>query len=252
MPTTIHWSENPETAITSAVKLFEEGGKAIVTPTKVGYIIATVDADGLEAKFDLKQRAKRKPAVVLVNSIEQLRELAVTDDKIDQLYARCYQENLLLGCILPWKPEAMAKYIPEGSDAMVHDTRNTSCFVIRFGEPSERIVKAMWDTHHQLVFASSANPSGQGNRGILAGIGERIASGADLLIEADAFVASQQPASDPATRYEQGVMISMVGEDGQLTDQPPVVIRRGLTVDRLMLELTRIYDRFDYRHGQYY
>jgi len=101
MSKTIHWSEDPEAAVTQAVALFEQGGKTIVTPTKVGYIIATVDTAGLEAKFDLKQRAKRKPAVVLVSSLEELKELAVTDEKIDRLYARCYEENLLLGCILP-------------------------------------------------------------------------------------------------------------------------------------------------------
>ncbi|HEX3082667.1 MAG TPA: Sua5/YciO/YrdC/YwlC family protein [Candidatus Saccharimonadia bacterium] len=252
MPNTIHWFENPATAVKTATDLLRQGGKAVVTPTKVGYIISTVDAGGLERKFDLKQRAKRKPAVVLCSSVEQLRELAVTNEQIEQLYSRCYQENLLLGCILPWRPEAMAKYIPEGADAMVHDARNTSCFVIRFGEPSEQIVRAIWEQDHKLTFASSANPSGQGNRGRLDGIGERIASGADLLIEADAYVAQQQPAASPETRYEQGVMISMVDEAGKLSAEPPVVIRRGLTVDRLMLELTRIYDKFDYRHGQYY
>src|SRR4051812_27733350 len=118
MPTTIHWSENPKKATSEAVTLLKQGGKAVVTPTKVGYIISTIDAIGLQAKFDLKQRAKRKPAVVLVSSLEQLHELAVTDDKIDQLYARCSEENLLLGCILPWKPEAMGKYIPEGAGTM--------------------------------------------------------------------------------------------------------------------------------------
>jgi len=252
MPSTINWSNGPEATVSQAVQLLKQGGKAIVSPTKVGYIIITTDAAGLERKFDLKQRAKRKPAVVLCSSVEQLRELAQTNEQIDQLYTRCYQENLLLGCILPWKPEAMKKYIPEGADSMVHDSRNTSCFVIRFGTPSEQVVGQLWANDHQLVFASSANPSGQGNRGKLDGIGERIASGADLLIDADDYVASQQPDASAETRYEQGVMISMVNEAGQLSDQPPVVIRRGLTVDRLMLELTRIYDRFDYRHGQYY
>ena len=84
MPNTIHWFENPATAVKTATGLLRQGGKAVVTPTKVGYIISTVDAGGLERKFDLKQRAKRKPAVVLCSSVEQLRELAVTNEQIDQ------------------------------------------------------------------------------------------------------------------------------------------------------------------------
>jgi tRNA A37 threonylcarbamoyladenosine synthetase subunit TsaC/SUA5/YrdC len=249
---TIHWADNPEAAIQQATELLATGGKAVVTPTKVGYIISTVDAAGLERKFDLKQRTKGKPAVVLCTSVEQLRELAHTDTKIDQLYARCYDQDILLGCILPWKPEAMAKYIPAGADPMVHDSRNTSCFVVRYGAPSEQIAAELWGKHHRLVFASSANPSGQGNRGQLDGVGERILSGADLLIEADDYVAAQQPGKSLETRYEQGVMISLVNDSGGLTTDPPTVIRRGLSLDRLMLELSRIYDRFDYRHGQYY
>lgn len=251
MQTTLHWSNNSKTVVATATKLLISGGKAIVSPTKVGYIVATVDAAGLERKFDLKNRPKRKPAVVLCASVEQVRKIALINPKIEQLYNRCYDQNILLGCILPWKPTAMSKFIPAGADAMVHDPHNTSCFVIRFGEPSEQIAKVLWDNHHQLIFASSANPSGLGNRGQLAGIGERIANGADLLIEADDYVRSQQPTASPETRYEQGVMISMVDTSGDLSDTP-VVIRSGLALERLMLELSSIYDRFDYRHGQYY
>ena len=44
-----------------------------------------------------------------------------------------------------------------------------------------------------MVYASSANPSGKGNRGKVEGIGERIEGAVDLVIEADDYVASIQP-----------------------------------------------------------
>lgn len=251
MSKTIHWSKDPNAAVKEACDLLSQSGKAIVTPTKVGYIISTTDAAGMERKFDLKQRAKKKPAVTLCSSVGQLKELAQTNETIDKLYQRCYDENILLGCILPWKPEARKKYVSDEASKLAHDARNTSCFVVRFGEPSEKIVKKLWDEHGKLVFASSANPSGTGNRGRLDGVGERIANGADLLVEADEYVKSQQPDKDETTRHEQGVMISMVNDDGKLVDHP-TVIRRGLAVDQLMHELTKFYDSFDYRHGQYY
>ncbi len=246
------WNEGNYTVLENAADLLLQGGKAIVTPTKVGYIVATTDKGGLERKFILKGRPRTKPGVVLCGSIEQLEQLAEMTEPIRQLYRACSEKDILLGCILPWKPDAMKRYIPsDGSREMVMDSRNTSCFVIRFGKPSEAICEFLWTKHQRLVFASSANPSGQGNRGQLEGVGETILNGVDLAISSDAFVAAQQPHSDAKTRYEQGVMVSMVDEKGKFAAFP-TVIRKGLAVEQIMLEMSRIWNRFDYRHGSYY
>ena len=90
-----------------AVSMLSQGGKAIVTPTKVGYIIATTDRVGLERKFALKGRPRSKPGVVLCSSVAQVAELAEMSEEIRCLYESCYSKDLLLGCILPWKPEAI-------------------------------------------------------------------------------------------------------------------------------------------------
>ncbi|SMG62085.1 hypothetical protein SAMN03159353_11302 [Cedecea sp. NFIX57] len=62
---TIQWNGGlqPE-----AVKILSASGGMIVCPTKVGYIIMTSDARGLERKFDAKQRNRNKPGVVLCGS----------------------------------------------------------------------------------------------------------------------------------------------------------------------------------------
>jgi tRNA A37 threonylcarbamoyladenosine synthetase subunit TsaC/SUA5/YrdC len=235
-----------------AIILLLQGGKAIVTPTKVGYIIATTDRAGLERKFALKERPRSKPGVVLCSSVAQVAELAEMSEEIRRLYESCFDKDLLLGCILPWKPEAIKRYVPkDGTQELIMDKRQTSCFVIRFGKPSEAMCKELWDRHHRLIFASSANPSGKGNRGKLEGVGEQILGGVDLAMEDDVYVASQQPGATVETRYEQGVMVSMVDEHGRLTDIP-MVIRKGLAAEYLMLELAKIWNRFDYRHGAYY
>ena len=67
------------------------------------------------------------------------------------------------------------------------------CFVICFGKPSETICRQLWEDHKRLIFASSANPSGKGNRGQLEGVGEKILNGIDMAIYADDYVAKQQP-----------------------------------------------------------
>lgn len=247
-----HWSEGKDEVIDRASNFLLEGGKAIVTPTKVGYIIATTDRKGLERKFLLKGRPRSKPGVVLCSGIEQVEELAQVTDDIRRLYQACVGKDILLGCILPWKPEAMDRYIPaDGSRELIMDARNTSCFVICFGKPSERICKRLWEAHRRLVFASSANPSGKGNRGQLEGVGEQILNGVDIAISADAYVAQQQPNGNAETRYEQGVMVSMVDANGQLTDVP-TVIRKGLAVEKILLEMSHIWKEFDYRQGAYY
>ena len=141
------------------------------------------------------------------------------------------------------------------------DQRSTSCFVIKFGEPSEFIARALWEDHGTLAFASSANPSGKGNSGRVGGIGERINNEADLVIAADDYVRGIQPGANEKTRYEQGVMVSMVDADGRLIPeqrgersiQPgPVVIRKGLDIERILPLLSTIYPSWDYRHGTYY
>ncbi|MEM7295589.1 MAG: Sua5/YciO/YrdC/YwlC family protein [Pseudomonadota bacterium] len=236
-------------------------GGCIVSPTKVGYIIMTADAGGLERKFDAKERKRNKPGVVLCGSMDELRTLAVMNDEIDAFYQAHWDRDILLGCILPWKAEAKRHIPDDGSAELMMDGRGTSCFVIKFGVPSEKVAHALWHDHGRLVFASSANPSGKGNRGLVEGIGERIASKVDLIVEANDYVASIQPGADEATRYEQGVMVSMVDASGALVPMQqgnrdvapgPVLIRKGLACDEIMSLLSDHFISWDYRHGHYY
>lgn len=244
-----------------AVDLLVAGGGLIVTPTKVGYIIMTSDGAGLERKFEAKERKRNKPGVVLCGSLEQLRELAELNPEIDAFYQKHWDQDILLGCILPWRKDAIDRIPDDGSRELAKDGRDTSCFVIKFGVPGELIARELWNTHGKFAFASSANPSGKGNRGLVEGIGERIHERADMIIEGNAYVASIQPNSDERTRYEQGVMVSMVDDQGRLIPEQkgqrqitpaPVVIRKGLDIDRIMSNLADSFPSWDYRHGQYY
>lgn len=240
--------------------LNSEGG-AIVTPTKVGYIIQTTDKKGLERKFKAKNRNRNKPGVVLIGSWEQLFELADMTSDMKELYRRCWDNDVLLGCILPWK-EGGKKYIPkDGSQELMTDVRETSCFVIKFGVPGEQIAEKLWMEEKKLVFASSANPSGKGNRGLVSGIGGAIEEEVDLIIDGDDYVASIQPDKTIDTRYEQGVMISFVDSEGKLIEDQgnqrsvhpcPVLIRKGLDNAFIMDNLADLYNTWDYRHGEYY
>ena len=152
----VEWSGGREQM---AIDLLLEGGRMIVSPTKVGYIIMTTDIGGLTRKFSSKKRSLNKPGVVLCASMEQLRKLALLNAEIDTFYQAAWDNDILLGCILPWKEDAK-KYIPsDGSESLMMDQRSTSCFVVKFGEPSELIVRALWEDHGSLAFASSANPS---------------------------------------------------------------------------------------------
>ncbi|MEM6605699.1 MAG: Sua5/YciO/YrdC/YwlC family protein, partial [Pseudomonadota bacterium] len=134
----VSWQEHSgDEVIAQAADLLAEG-KMIVSPTKVGYIIMASNEEGLRRKFDAKQRAMNKPAVVLCGSMEQLTSLAVMSPEVEAFYQMHWDQDVLMGCIMPWKEEALAK-IPEDIRPMVSDPRKTSCFVIKFGIPSERI-----------------------------------------------------------------------------------------------------------------
>lgn len=241
--------------------ILTRGGGMIVSPTKVGYIIMVSDKAGLERKFDAKVRKRNKPGVVLCGSMEELKSLAEMNPEIEAFYQSHWDRNILLGCILPWKKEAIAKIPDDGSREFMMDGRETSCFVIRFGTPSEQLAEALWRDHGRLAFASSANPSGKGNRGLVEGIGDRIEAEADLIISANDYVASIQPDKDEGSRYEQGVMVSMVDEKGTLIPEQkgermvspaPILIRKGLDNDKIMGLLSEHFLSWDYRHGQYY
>ncbi|MGA7323704.1 MAG: Sua5/YciO/YrdC/YwlC family protein [Rhodomicrobium sp.] len=141
-----------------AVDLLREKGKMIVTPTKVGYIIMVSDFTGLQRKFKAKQRAANKPSVVLCSSIGQLHELAELNDEIQALYQAAWDNDILLGCILPWKKLARHHIPDDGSQSMMMDRRGTSCFVIKYGAPSELITRELWNEHGKIV---ASNPRSQ-------------------------------------------------------------------------------------------
>ena len=255
---TIQWSGGVEDA---ALKILAGTGGMIVSPTKVGYIIMVSDRAGLERKFDAKVRKRNKPGVVLCGSMDELRTLAQLTPEIEAFYQAHWDAEILLGCILPWKPEAISRIPDDGSRELMMDTRSTSCFVIRYGTPSEKLAEALWAQHGKIAFASSANPSGKGNRGLVEGVGERIENEADLIVSANDYVASIQPGKDEKTRYEQGVMVAMVDEDGNLIPEQngarsvspaPVLIRKGLDVERIMSLMAEHFTSWDYRQGQYY
>lgn len=247
--------------VTEAVELLDEGGKIIVTPTKVGYIIMTTDLEGLERKFAIKNRKRNKPGVVLCGSMEQLKALAAMTPEIEKFYQMHWDQDALMGCILPWREEAKEKYIPEGAEELMMDPRGTSCFVIRFGTPGEQIAQERWEKSNALSFASSANPSGKGNRGVVEGIGEQIENGVDLIIEGNDYVASIQPDATPETRYEQGVMVEFVDDEGNLVPEQhgardvepaPILIRKGVYLPQILDNLAECFNSWDYRHGHYY
>ncbi|MEM1163378.1 MAG: Sua5/YciO/YrdC/YwlC family protein [Pseudomonadota bacterium] len=244
-----------------AVDILTRPGGCIVSPTKVGYIVMTTDAQGLERKFSAKNRNRNKPGVVLCGSMEQLRTLAQLNDEIDAFYQSHWDREILLGCILPWREDAIAHIPDDGSKELMMDGRGTSCFVIKFGTPSEHTVSDLWGRLGKLVFASSANPSGKGNRGLVEGIGDRIEGEVDLIIEANDYVASIQPGADDRSRYEQGVMVSAVDASGTLiplqngdrdVSPGPVLIRKGLACTEIMELMSEHFISWDYRHGHYY
>lgn len=243
-----------------AVDLLREPGHIVVSPTKVGYIVLATDREGLERKFEVKNRKRNKPAVVLCGSVDQVVELADLTGEAEQFYRTHEEQDVLMGCILPWS-EKGRRYLPEGAEELATDVRGTSCFVVSFGTPGQLIARELWEKERRLVFASSANPSGKGNRGLVSGIGEQIETGADLVIEADDYVRSIQPEATLDTRYEQGVMVSFVDDDGALVPEQngqrdvtpaPMLIRAGLSLPQILQNLSDQFLSWDYRHGHYY
>ena len=181
--------------------------------------------------------------------------------EIEAFYQECWDQDVLMGCILPWK-EGGKRFIPQdGSNERMMDSRGTSCFVIKFGVPGEKAAAALWEEDRTLIFASSANESGKGNGGKVSGIGERIESMVTLIVPGDEYVASIQPKATQESRWAQGVMVSMVDEEGDVVPQQeggrmitpcPTLIRKGLYLDEIMSLLSKHFNSWDFRQGAYY
>lgn len=256
----INWGGfDNRTKVKQVVDMLAQHGKIAVTPTRVGYIVPNTDATGLERMFELKGRTKTKPGVVLATSPEHVFMLAQTTSRIRQLYELCYgayqeldeTKSVLLGCILPWHKQALSAYVSEDCWPMMSNN-STTCFVVRYGIPSEAIAYNLWKEHGMLTFASSANPSKQGNRGELSGVGEQILAGVDIILEADEYVKSQQPTATTETRWEQGVMVSFIDkETGFLTDTPRI-IRHGHQLEQVKANLLTVFGGFEDCHGDYF
>ncbi|NAV74001.1 translation factor (SUA5), partial [Salmonella sp. zj-f60] len=81
--------------------------------------------------------------------------LAQLNPEIEQLYQQHWDKDVLLGCILPWQKDAKARIPDDGSKTMMMDSRDTSCFVIKFGKPGEILAKELWENYNKFSFASS-------------------------------------------------------------------------------------------------
>ena len=90
---------------------------------------------------------------------------------------------------------------------------------------------------------------------------KKIEDGVDFIIGADNYVASIQPDKNKENRYEQGVMVSMVDQEGNLLPQQknargilpaPTLIRKGLDNDKIIKLLCDHFNTWDYRQGSYY
>jgi tRNA A37 threonylcarbamoyladenosine synthetase subunit TsaC/SUA5/YrdC len=250
------WVADKQLGMSQAVKfadILAKGDTAVVMPTQVGYIIPATGQAGLDKMFILKGRPKTKAGVVLLPNVARLRDLAQVSPEIMRLYAHAEQDNTLLGCILPHSA-GLKDLVPSGCLEMMGDGRGTSCFVTRYGLPSEQVVQTLWSKYRKLCFASSANPSGKGNRGELAYVGEQILMGADAILEGDFYVKSCQPQATAETRAEQGVMVSFVDDLGNLIDTKiakPRIIRHGHQLEKVKVLLTEHFGGYEDVHGEH-
>jgi hypothetical protein len=88
--------------------------------------------------------------------MQQIRLLANVNDEVDAVYKKARDEDILLGCSLPWK-ERTKNYIPTCSlKELMTDRRDTSCFVIKCGIPSESIARTLWESTRTVMAAEGS------------------------------------------------------------------------------------------------
>ena len=225
-----------EQEISKAYDVIKSGG-LIVCPTKVGYILVGNTKEALERKFDLKKRPLRKSAVVLSN-YSMLPKIAQIPENHKKFIDAIEDSKYLCGFILKRNEDAFMA-VDEMARQMSVQPDGTSCFVINHGGYSEYLAQRA-EEDGTFVLASSANPSGTGNRGKFKNIGERILNGVDMAIEHDEYVAQRyEPDSG-----EQGVMVSLMKDR-------PKIIRKGLNCPEIEKILADVYgaDGYDVEHG---
>lgn len=71
----------------------------------------TSDKEGLERKFEAKQRNRNKPGVVLCGSIEQLKSLAQMTPEIEKFYQTHWDEDILWDAFCRGKKKLLTTYL---------------------------------------------------------------------------------------------------------------------------------------------
>jgi len=224
--------------VNRAYSVLKSGG-LVISPTKVGYIMVGCTFESIKRKFDLKQRKKSKSAVILTR-YENLEVVSLVPSIHQKFISLLNQSNLLCGFILKRNKDAFVTLNKDLVD-YTKQPNETSCFVINHGLYSEQLEKfATLD--NILLFASSANKSGTGNKGKFKNIGDSIIKNVNYSIIDDEYVAQRYQDKEA----EQGVMID-------LTSDVPSLIRLGLFSDKIVQLLSLIYGEkgFTINHGAY-
>ena len=131
--------------------------------------------------------------------------------EIDAFYQKHWDEDILLVVSFLGVKMPMQNYKPSEMD--VKNSWQTfvelSCLSSNLVKLVRQIAKEMWEKEGKMVYASSANPSGKGNRLGRSKESVSVSKVPWTVIEADDYVASIQPDKTIETLWTR-VMVSMV------------------------------------------
>lgn len=218
--------------IKSAYNSIKNGGLAII-PSKVGYTLLGNTDQAIQKMYQLKGRPLTKPCVVLTRR-DILEEIADVPPQYLEFINLIENDKLLCGFILKRKKHDFFDSLSPFANQYSQLPNGTSCFVINAGEYIQYLVDQSLN-EGTFVVGSSANQSGTGNEGFFEKIPESIRQGVDAFVEHNEFVHQEY---NPQTRA-QGVMVD-------LTQEKPIIIRKGLKLEYIEDLLKKTVGEFTY------
>jgi hypothetical protein len=189
----------------------------------------------------------------------QLAEIAEMSDEILTFYQMHWDNDVLLGCILPRRAAALPLISDAATRALVMDAPRNELLRHQVRPADRTTDRDDVAVSHRHVRQFSQ--SGAGNKGLRRRYRATDRGGIEPHHRRDEYIASMQPATTTESRCEQGVTVSMVDESGMLVPEQrgrrsvlpcPTLIRRGLDCDRVMDNLAATFPSWDHRQGTYH
>ncbi len=166
-----------------AFQILKDGG-LIVAPTDVGYALLTSTPTGIQRIFAAKGRHQTHNIGILGTYAQHRAIHVLPDARFAFTRVMTEEMGMMVGIVAPFDADNLHPHLAALDAATLDQVTkgNTVCVVIPEGPFCRELVR-LCEEESMLVFGTSANATGQGQRFRVADVGDEVLAHADLVVD---------------------------------------------------------------------